>query len=106
MRTHTGVAITRKEETTARTKMRAERDGFMSCSRVTGSVSRRFSRTFRVMLVVSLLAGSTPAAPRVLADTASEWRSGASVWWRTSPLVATLTGLFDGHGAPKARTQE
>lgn len=106
MRTHTGVTITRKEETTARTKMRAERDGFKSCSRVTGSVGRAFSRAFRMMLVVSLFAGSTPAAPRVLADTASEWRSGAPVWWRTSPSVATLAGLFDGHGGPKPRTQE
>ncbi|HWW76383.1 MAG TPA: hypothetical protein VNZ44_13385, partial [Pyrinomonadaceae bacterium] len=76
------------------------------CAHVTGVVRRGLSHSFRVMLVMSLLATSTPAAPRVLAEEAAEWRSVASVWWLTSPLVAALAGLFDGRAASKVKKQE
>ena len=64
------------------------------------------SRAASLFLAVTLLSTSAPAAPRVLADAASEWRATASVWRRTSPLVATLTGLLAGQGSPRAMAQE
>lgn len=69
-------------------------------------VRRGFSNAVRVSLAVTLLAGSAPAAPRILFNTAVEWQGGAAIWLETSSLAGTIKRLLAGGGAPSPRPQE
>ena len=106
MRTHTASTAARGESANTEIRVRGRRRGAFTFAGVTAAARSGVGRFLRAMLVVSLLASSTPAAPRVLADAASEWRAGASIWWRTSSLAASLTGFLAAPVAPRPKQQE
>lgn len=105
MRTHTDSTAARGGSVNTEVRVRGGRRS-LTFAPVAGAVRRGTGRFLRAMLAVSLLASSTPAAPRVLADAATEWKAGASTWWRTSSLAAGLGSLFTAAVAPSPKRQE
>lgn len=93
MRTHTGSKTARGKSPNVEVKVRSQHHS-------------DFHRFVCAMLAVALLASSTPAAPRVLADAASEWKAGAVIWWQTSSLVASLSDLIAAQNTPRSKPQE
>lgn len=73
---------------------------------VAKAARRGGGRALSVMLVLSLLASSTPAAPPVLTEMTAGWGAGLAIWWQTSSLASGLKQLLANRGAPTPRAQE
>jgi RHS repeat-associated protein len=64
------------------------------------------SRALACGLIIVLLSTSTPAAPRVIVGTVSEWRVDLIFWLEESGLAARVRGFVWGGGSPATGAQE
>jgi RHS repeat-associated protein len=65
-----------------------------------------FKQLISLALVITLLSASTPAAPRVLIDLASELNVSLAFWLRSSGWAATLSQMAAGREKPARKSQE
>lgn len=82
--------------------IREERDALC---RAAATISRNLRRALCVALILSLLATSTPAAPRTIVSVAQEWRVSLGFWLRANGLPRKLYGAFSGQD-PRSTAQE
>jgi len=76
----------------------------LNVTRKSPGVTSLPARALSVLLAVVMLANSTPAAPRVLADAGRGWGLNALLWFQASGWAATLQAL--GQNRPPAQRQE
>ena len=74
--------------------------------RLAKTLRRGSGHLARIMLVMSLLANSTPAAPRVLGEAFVEWRAGTALWLQIGPVGALRDWFLAAQSVPRARRQE
>ena len=84
---------------------RRSRQGHSILSRLADVVGHNFRRVLCVILVVSLLATSTPAASQTIVGLAGEWQSGLAFWLRGNGLPGRLRRALTGQNADR-RPQE
>lgn len=70
--------------------------------RTASSAGHKATRMLSVLLCLSLLATSTPAAPPILKDLASGARLGAALWLDASGWSSALLGALAGQRRPSA----
>lgn len=70
------------------------------------SLRHSFSRAICLGLIMTMLSASTPAAPQIIVDAASEWRIGLMFWLESSEVVARVRALLTGSNAPASQSQE
>ena len=70
-----------------------------------GAVCRNFGKALSVMLIVSLLATSTPAAPQTIVALTKEYTVSLAFWFNASGWRKAASRLIQGHW-PRAPRQE
>ena len=77
------------------------------CNRCAGSVRRGVARALCLVLILSLLSTSTPAAPQTIIGAAGQWQLSLAFWFRASGWAATLRGALQGRSdRPAHKPQE
>src|SRR6188474_3524836 len=58
------------------------------------------ARVVSIVLVISLLATTTPAAPRTIVQLSTQWKADLAFWFRASNAVNDLWMMMSGQNAP------
>jgi len=71
-----------------------------------GAVCRNFGKALSVMLIVSLLATSTPAAPQTIVALTKEYTVSLAFWFNASGWRKAASRLIQRTSATRAATRE